>query len=785
MKRRFDHLDSGYLVVFLICILAIWPFISRSSLPQETDAELHIFRLAELSRLISPENPYPRWAPNFYYGFGYPIFNYYAPLSYYLGIIVASTLSLGAVAGVKSVFILSLLAAAFGMYGYVRDNWGRSAGLIASASYLLAPYVLFIDPHARGDLAETLSLGLFPLAIWALDRLRRRPTALNWAASIILTGSLIMSHNLMGLLFFAYLFAWSIWHQIFRQVQPFSLSQVKAFSKIWSFRLFLALLLGVGVSSFFWLPVFLEREAVNLGTLVGQGGHFDFHNHFLTIRELLSPNKILDWGATEPEFRFNLGLVQWMLAAFGVVMFVLKKTRNSRTLAFFLSTLLVFIVLMVPISAILWEQIPYMAFIQFPWRFLGPAAAALAIVSGAGFGALLSLIAVRAGKYLLAAVLGLILLSSLPLIQVAPWSSDFGPTTPLRILEVELSGRWLGTTATADFLPASVEVDPRPEPSVKEAYYGGSEIDHVNRSTLPAGATVSSETITPTNQRFQTNSDEPFLLRLYIFDFPGWEASIDGEEIPIEIGRPEGFIVIPIPEGDHIVDLEFKSTINRTISSLISLVSLLVTGSSTWMVYKQSTPSANEAADTEVTGDLSSVSSLLPSIIVVATIIIVQIFGSNLNGWFSVESRGKIAIPAESAVEVSYEGDIDLIGYTLQESDLNLGGILDLTLFWKAQKLQEDNYQVFVHVVDSGSNIIAQSDKLNPGDFPTERWPTDKYVRDQHRIELPENIPVDQYWIEVGLWTAADGNRLPVLGRNGEHISDNYRLPQPLIVEDK
>jgi hypothetical protein len=784
MNRRFGHLDSGYLVVFLICILAIWPFISRSSLPQETDAELHIFRLAELSRLISPENPYPRWAPNFYYGFGYPIFNYYAPLSYYLGLIVASILSLGAVAGVKSVFILSLFAAGFGMYGYVRDNWGQSAGLIASASYLFAPYVLFIDPHARGDLAETLSLGLFPLALWALDRLRRRPTALNWAASIILTGSLIMSHNLMGLLFFGYLFAWSIWQQIFKQVQPFFISQAKSLTKIWSFRLFLALLLGVGVSAFFWLPLFLEREAVNLGTLVGQGGHFDFHNHFLTIRELLSPNKILDWGATEADFRFNLGLVQWMLAAIGVVLFALKKTSNSRTLAFFLITLLVFIVLMFPISAILWEQIPYMAFIQFPWRFLGPAAAALAIVSGAGFGALLSRSADRARNYLLAGGLGLILLSSLPLIQVTPWPSDFGPTTPLRILEVELSGRWLGTTATADFLPSSVEVDPRPEPSVKEAYYAGSEIDHVNRSTLPAGATVSSETITPTNQRFQTNSDEPFLLRLYIFDFPGWEARIDGKEVPIEIGRPEGFIVIPIPEGDHTVDLAFKSTSSRTISGIISLVSLLFTGFITWTVYKHSTPLAIESADTEVTGDSSSLSSLLPAIIVVAVIIIIQIIGGNLYSWFNVESGGEIAIPAESPAKVNYEGDIDLIGYTLQESNLSLGGTLDLTLYWKAQNPQEENYQVFIHVLDSGSNIIAQSDKLNPGDFPTERWPTNKYVRDQHQIELPENIPVDQYWIEVGLWTAADGNRLPVLGRNGEPIGDSYRLPEPVIVED-
>ena len=32
---------------------------------------------------------YPRWVPEFYYGYGYPLFNYYAPLSYYVGLPLA------------------------------------------------------------------------------------------------------------------------------------------------------------------------------------------------------------------------------------------------------------------------------------------------------------------------------------------------------------------------------------------------------------------------------------------------------------------------------------------------------------------------------------------------------------------------------------------------------------------------------------------------------------------------------------------------------------------------
>ncbi|HOU40333.1 MAG TPA: hypothetical protein PK829_03595, partial [Promineifilum sp.] len=79
MKQLWRRFDAGFLVVLLISLLAVWPFLSRASLPEGTDAELHIFRLHELGYLIHGGEFYPRWAPNFYHAYGYPIFNYYAP----------------------------------------------------------------------------------------------------------------------------------------------------------------------------------------------------------------------------------------------------------------------------------------------------------------------------------------------------------------------------------------------------------------------------------------------------------------------------------------------------------------------------------------------------------------------------------------------------------------------------------------------------------------------------------------------------------------------------------
>ncbi len=93
------------------------------------------------------------------------------------------------------------------------------------------------------------------------------------------------------------------------------------------------------------------------------------------------------------------------------------------------------------------------------------------------------------------------------------------------------------------------------------------------------------------------------------------------------------------------------------------------------------------------------------------------------------------------------------------------------------------NYQVFAHLLDSENNLVAQSDKLNPGDFPTRRWPTDKYVRDEHELFLPADLDPGNYRWSVGLWAAGDGWRLPVFDDSGEMVGDSYILSVPLEIK--
>src|SRR5688572_7296889 len=102
---QLSRLDWGLAVALLIAVVAAWPLLTRASLPTLTDAHHHVHRTYEILSAWRAGIAYLRWAPDFFYGYGYPVFNYYAPLTYYLA--AAYGLLFGPVAGVKFVLVAS------------------------------------------------------------------------------------------------------------------------------------------------------------------------------------------------------------------------------------------------------------------------------------------------------------------------------------------------------------------------------------------------------------------------------------------------------------------------------------------------------------------------------------------------------------------------------------------------------------------------------------------------------------------------------------------------------
>lgn len=755
LQTEVDQMDMGYVVVFMLAFLAMWPFFRHFSLPAGTDAELHIYRLAELSRLVRDGEFYPRWSPNFYFGYGYPIFNYYAPLAYYVGLLFDFLPVVGPVGATKTVFVLGLYLGALGMYGFGRDNWGRSAGLVCAALYTYAPYVQYVDPHARGVLAESFSLGLFPLTLWAFDRLIHHANPGRWLAAALLMAGVVLAHNLLAMVWAGLLLGWLVWQLFNPQLNKKGVA-----------RGFVAYGLGIGLSAFFWLPVLLERHEIVL-TVVGElGSHFDFRQHFLSPAELLSFSSWLDWGASEPAYKLNLGVAQWVWGSLGFFLAVQTAVRQKNWQPLFLAlSALLLVGLMLPISQKVWELIPVLPFIQFPWRLLGPAAAVLALLGGYG--------TARLEKHYPASWLCLFttLILAVPLVQVAPWPADFGETTVARVTYLETRGNWLGTTSTADYVPKTVDIVPERQGQLIGPLLENKTPDRLNYwSVESAGATARWEEISPLHTRYFVNTPQFFWLRLYQFAFPGWEVRIDGQVVETDIARPEGYLIIPVEAGEHVVDVQFVDTPPRRwgwqMAGISCFLLLLCAG---WV------KSAGVAPKLPFDGYLGELEIL--SLAVFALVVI----SLESTGWLQYESV-TAAEPAQTALQVNFGNQIYLIGADLPEVTARPGETLDLTVYWRASQSLDINYQSFVHLLAADGFLVAQSDKLNPGQFPTHRWTPEKYVRDRYEITLPTGLAPGRYTLLIGLWVAAEGWRLPVLNETQSQIGDNYPLLEINVV---
>jgi hypothetical protein len=775
------NLKTAYLTalgLILLTALSSWPFIINPSLPADNDAELHIYRIAEMGYSLDEGILYPRWAPDFYHGYGYPIFNYYAPLTYHLGYWVSLGHPQFAAKAAKTLFVGAHMLGIFGAYQLGKSFGKQSGGLLGATAFAFSPYIQFINPHVRGNLAEVLALGCLPWVLWSWQNLWKGAGFKFSALAVVSTAATLLSHNLTGLTMLGLVSGLSVWHLL-----------IHGRRKSLRNALFAGVVF-VLLTAFFWLPFLLERQYIQLEDVTGEG-HYDYRQHFIPLPELLTLLPPQDYRASAPVAPMTIGPPILILAIVGLVASYLANAKMQQSLkqnlyvfvrsdmVFFAISTLFCIWLTQSSSAWIWRIIPGLVYFQFPWRFLGPIAILL-VPLVAGIGNLVPLTRTR-GWILGISISGLILLG-LPGLYPRSWQSKWEPIDRLAIVNAELEDRWRGTTSTNDFVPRSVQMIPGPQESVL-ASYRNPPIDRVNRHTLPEGTTVQVVSDAPKINRFAVKADESFTLRLYLFDFPGWAAYIDGEEVPIKLANPEGFITVEVPAGDHTVDIRFELTPPRWIGWLLTSFGGFL-GFIGMPMFFRGVNDRDETTDSE--NDQEHTISTL--VITVGLFLIANVFVFHPLGWFRYTSDAGTARPAETTQYATFESDpgteeINLLGYDLSHETIKSGRTLNVTLYWMAARPITRTYQSFVHIVDSSGHLWAQSDHLNPAGFPTDRWPLNRYIRDTHQLTLPPGTPEGSYTIHTGLYRLEEDQRLSVIDTAKGKRSDATTLSRRLAVK--
>jgi hypothetical protein len=730
------------LTVGLLALLAVFPFLNNPGLPAMNDAELHIYRIAELGYSIQGGDLYPRWAPDFFHGYGYPIFNYYAPFSYHLGYYLSLGNPGNAAAAAKMLFIMCAFVGAYGAYFLAKFHSSRGGGLVGAAAFCFSPYIQLINPHSRGDLAEVVALSFLPWTVFLWQQLWHDPRKSTFVWAVLSASATLLSHNLTGLCMLIILTVMAVWEWVILKNRR---------STIWIIR---AGLVFVLMTSFFWFPFLAERKDILLN--VAGEGHYDFRNHFIRVGELLSRVKPFDYRDASMAIPFCAGPAQILLAVAGGIAALLSKNKRT-TLYILLSSLFFFLI--TSASKPVWEITPGLAYFQFPWRFLGPLAVTLVPLVANSTQLLKAFRLIQVRDIMVtsfsAGLVGVIILLQLPALYPIPWLPGFTKITQLTIIQAELQGRWRGTTSTNDFVPSTVEMLPHPENSVIASYHH-TPVDRVNRFTLPENTSV--EVLDDMPNHFSISTEKAFLLRLYVFYFPGWRVYVDNVESTIEIAHPEGFVTVNIPEGQHEVSLKFGPSTNRWISGWLSLLGVIL-GVGV-LAFVQPRSFQKVAAVTESPGYEKDNHAVAFTFILVLLFHGINVFILNPGQLMHYSSKPDQAAPAQVHLNAVFEDQITLLGYDILGKVNKQGQTLEVQLYWQAVKPITRTYQTFVHVMLPDGQILTQSDHLNPGGYPTNLWTEEKYIRDKHFLKIPEYTPPGEYRINVGIYSINTGERL-------------------------
>ena len=150
----------------------------------------------------------------------------------------------------------------------------------------------------------------------------------------------------------------------------------------------------------------------------------------------------------------------------------------------------------------------------------------------------------------------------------------------------------------------------------------------------------------------------------------------------------------------------------------------------------------------------------------------------------AVEGRGRVfqLPPIQHRLSANLGGRVELLGYDLDPNELRAGETVHLTLYWRALDGMEVSYTVFVHLINKENRIWGQRDSVpGNGTLPTTGWVKGEVIADEYEFIIRPDAPQGEYLIEVGLYDAQTGQRLPVLG--SPKPEDRILLNQVIVVE--
>ncbi len=489
---------------------------------------------------------YPRWSEWANHGFGEPRFIFYPPMSWMLGAALGSVLPWNHVPVVFIVLVQTF--AGMSAFAFARRMLPNRGALLAAGCYVANPYALLII-YMRSDFAELLAIAFFPLLVLA---------ALH-AGGVLVNRS---GAHRRAIVIFAVLFA-AVWlsNAPAGVMASYSCALLFAWASLTerSWRLLArgaaGLALGFGLAGFYLAPAAYEQRWVNISQALSAG---------------LPPSQnFLYTQINDPEHNlFNMiasSVAMLMIVLAGIAALAARRAATESAASSEETKLwrALFVlcaaatVLMLRFTSLLWDVLPKLRFLQFPWRWMAILALPFAFFLGVAIG--------RQRWWWLwtGAVIVALGATGTLLVNQAWWDTEDIPVLRAAIAQGE------GFDGTDEYDPLADDHYNLPEkaPLVRL-------LQNESGGSVPAARAIHVERWMAEGKEVRVNSRVPLQVSLRVLIYPAWNVEVNGIAVTPERPEDSGQMIVPVPAGESRISVRFLRTKDRTFGGVLSVASL-------------------------------------------------------------------------------------------------------------------------------------------------------------------------------------------------------------------
>jgi len=546
--------------LFLACVAVVLaPLVLRGTSCGQ-DFDFHFESWMGASHQWLQGNLFPHWIASANYGAGEPRFIFYPPLSWILGGILGTFLPW---TWTPIVFTtLCLLAMGAACYKMAREWIPPDNAALATCLYVINPYILFVV-YERSALAELLAAIWLPLLFLYALRPARVPTQTAWKH---LQTSVPPLALIIAALWLTDAPAAVMGSYALAVIVAVAAISERRFALI--VRAVAGMALGLSLAAVYLIPAIYEQRWVEIANAIGIGmriqDSFLFEHTGMAYHDQVL--RTASWIAVV------------LLAATIIAAALCWRSRRLRTLRLPFSVLIALIAfLLFPISKPIWNHLPELRFLQFPWRWLLVLGFIFATFAAASLG---GSIRARRGKIFRAAIV----LALAVLFTTHAWRHFWLLCDDQDNIHAQLAAREQGFEGTDEYTPdaadnAAIQQNLSPVRFVSSPQGDQADGSEENpdwqpdeHDLVPAIIQIRRWNVEHMTAEIQSPQSGYAVLRL--MDYPAWRVAVNGQPVSRHEHRGDGLLSVPIPAGTSTIDVRYAATPDIWAGRVVSLASL-------------------------------------------------------------------------------------------------------------------------------------------------------------------------------------------------------------------